>query len=212
MLGLHSCHKGGVQQNLEWKAPAELHNKVQVHSLNSGQIWRKSQNLKAVVTETECAPGHGQGDSFWSRQCLIYPCGLVFARCSTATLTGKARFIRKQMTMLKSTSPHRLPRHPHCRNPHCTNTICQHQTWGGCGKNQCLSLRQGTWARVGVSSPFVSGGSSVALIQKHLSSGQGCPKAVNDCHTFQKILISHSGVARRRNCMAINQNCLLPVN
>lgn len=63
-----------------------------------------------------------------------------------------------------------------------------------------------------VSNPFVSGGSSIALIQKHFSSGQGCLKAVNKCHTSQKLLISHSGVARRRNCMAIKQNCLVPVN
>lgn len=61
-------------------------------------------------------------------------------------------------------------------------------------------------------SPFLHGGSSIALIQKHLSLGQECPKAVNQCHTSQKILISHSGVAWKRNCMAINQNCLVLVN
>lgn len=124
----------------------------------------------------------------------------------------KPGFIRKQMTKLKPTSPCGLPRHPPCRNPHCTNTIHRHQMWGGHGRSRCISLQQGTQPQEEVSSPFFSGSSSIALIQKHFLSGQGCPKAVNECHTSQKLLISHSGVARRRNCMVIKQNCLVPVN
>lgn len=153
-----------------------------------------------------------RGYSIWRTGCLIYPHPLVLAWCSAAMPVGKARVYQKADDQEAHQPTWTAQAHP-CRRSHCFKTMHRPQTQGSQRRNWCLCCSRASAPRDRCPTHLspVSDSSS-APAQKHLSWGQGCPKAVNEYHTSWKCLIRHSGVAMRGNCMAIKQNYLVPVN